>query len=205
MTPTTFTSGVQASLEPWNDEAGAWQAMTAALAAMFEQAFGVVADQGSPDQPATYTAGWSNLLNPTTCPTAYLPYLSLYNGTNVAPGTDDADARSIIKAESGFSRGTPASIVAAAQRNLSGTQSCILLERTPDPYQITLVMRPEQVINQTALQNAVLATKPAGILCNFVYSDGWIINQMEGAYATITLLEAAFATITGLEGDQVGH
>lgn len=127
-----------------------------------------------------YTAGWSTLLDPVACSQLFpqfLPYVSQFNGTGVPATTDPTDALSIIQQEAGFQRGTPASMVAAAQRFLTGSQSCVMLERTPDAYSVTMVMRPEQVTNQTPLQNAVLAVKPAGIVVDFVYMDGFIFNE----------------------------
>ncbi len=141
MTIQTFTSGVQASLEPWNDAAGHWQAYIQALGNMYEQAWAITAPQGSPDQPATYAAGWSTLLNVDTCPTFALPWLGMLVGVFVPPNTSDAAARSLIRAEQGFQRGQgfggtyssstlgsmpPAnggSIVVAAQNWLTGTQT----------------------------------------------------------------------------------
>jgi Phage tail protein (Tail_P2_I) len=123
--PTTFTEGILNSLAPWLtpriDPQGAHLNQVTALAAMFEQVFAIVADQGSPDEPASYQAGWSTLLDPSTCPTAFLPYLAQFIGASVPPGTEDATARAIIRSEQGFQRGTPGAIVAAAQRFLTGT------------------------------------------------------------------------------------
>ena len=200
-----FTTLLLESMASWVDPAGALTAYNEAIGSMFDPVAEIVYDVGSPDQPATYTPGWSVLLDPDNCPTQYLPYCSQFNGTGVQPGTADADARSLIKSEAGFNRGTPSAIVTAAKRFLTGTQSCILLERTPDPYSIAVIVRPEQVIDLTKLTNAVLAVKPAGIVLAVIQTDGWVIFQMEASQATLSALEANFATITGLEGDQVGH
>jgi hypothetical protein len=162
MSVTTFTEGVQDSLAPWADPAGDWQAVNAALASMFEQVYGLVSDQGSPDEPASYTAGFSTLLDPTACPEAFLPFCGMFVGVVIPPGTDEVTARAKIIAEQNFQRGTgfagsyststiPAggAIVAAAQRFLVGTQSVVLQERTAangsaDAYHFVLVLRPEE-------------------------------------------------------------
>lgn len=180
--PTRFTAGVQASLLPWGDYGSDWQNLNAAYASMFEAVYSIVADQGSPDEPATYTAGWSTLLDPTQCPTAYLPYLSMFNGTGVQPNTPDAVARSIIEAEAGFQRGTPGAIRNAVVTNLTRTQSCVILERTagngtPDPYGFVIIVRPEEVTSVTALQAAVDAIRPAGLVWTLILTDAWTWNQ----------------------------
>lgn len=202
---TTLTQQIADSTATWNDPAGNWAAFNAALAAAGEEVYGIVVDQGDPDSPGTYIPGWSVLLDPTNCPAKFLPYCAMFNGTNVQPGTAEADARAIIKGESGFARGTAASIIAAAQRFLSGTQSAFLLERTPTPYHFTLVVRPEEAVNVIALTAAVDAVRPAGVQWTLIQTDGWALFQMEAFEPTITLLEAQFSTITGLENDQVGH
>jgi hypothetical protein len=201
---TTFTQGVQNSLQPLADPAGNWQAYNATLGGMFDQVWGIVSDQGSPDAVG-YTAGWSTLLDPDNCPTQFLPYLGMFVGVYIPPGTADATARSLIKNEAGWARGTAAAIVAAAQRNLIGTQSVSLLERTPDPYSFNLVVRPEECQNPAALTAAVNAVKPAGVVWTLVLTDTWDIFQMEASQGTLSALEGNFATITGLEQDQVGH
>lgn len=201
---TTFTQGVLNSLSSWNDTAGNWASYNTALGAMFEQVFGIVSDQGSPDQ-AGYTAGWSTLLDPDACPTWALPFCGMFVGVYVPPGTADATARSLIKAESGFQRGTAAAIISAAQRSLTGTQSVSLLERTPDPYSFVLTVRPEELLSAATLTASVNAVKPAGIVWTLVQTDTWNIFQMEASQGTLSALEANFLTVTGLEQDQVGH
>lgn len=182
-----FTAGIQASLAPWEDTAGIWQELNAALGIMFEQTYGLVSDVGSPDQPAGYTAGWSTLLDPTACPTWALPYLAAFVGAIVPPGTDDATARSLITSEQGMQRGTPAAITSAAKRHLTGTQSVSLLERTPDPYSFQLVVRPEEAKSASALQAAVDAVRPAGIRWTLVQADQYTWNQAVHTYAADTI------------------
>lgn len=202
---TPFTNGVGASLAPWNDPKGNWQALNAALAAMFEEAYGIVSTSGSPDAPGSYVAGYSTLLDPANCPASFLPYLSQFNGTGVQKGTSASDARSIITSEGGFQRGTPAAIIAAAKRNLTGTQSVSLLERTPNPYAFVVVVRPGEVTSVSALTAAVNAVKPAGLTWQLVQTNGWALYQMEATYGSNAALEAAFATDNGIETDQVGQ
>ena len=211
----TFTQGTAASLAPWNDPAGDWATFNAAVAACFEQVWGIVADQGSPDQPASYTAGWSTLLDPTV--TTYPSFTGMFVGVQVPAGTPLAAARTLVQSEQGFGRGQGfggtytsgstggGSMVAAVQANLSGNQQVTLLERTPDPYSVQIVINPTQIINLAALEAAVANVKPAGIVVTVTSTIGWVLFQMEASYATITLLEAAFTTLNGLENDQTGH
>lgn len=113
----TFTDGILDSLQAWPSLQSGY---VEALAAMFEPVWTIVADQGDEDSPG-FVPGWSILLDPNNCPTQWLPYLSQFNGTDVAPGTDDQTARQIINVEAAMIRGTVDAIKAAALRNLVGT------------------------------------------------------------------------------------
>lgn len=208
MSSTTFTDGVQASLAPWADADGNWQVFNAALASMFEDVYGIVVAQGSPDDPANYTAGWSTLLDPTACPDQYLPYPASFIGVQIPSGTSPATARAIILAEKNFQAGTPAAVVAAAQLWLSGTQSVFLFERTaadgstPDAYHFCLAVLTSEVIDAVQLAAAVDAVRPVGVQWTLIETATWTIADLEAAgYSTITALEAAFPDINHLETD----
>lgn len=163
---------------------------------------------GAPVQLA-YSPGWSKLLNYLDCPDEFLPYLSQFNGADVPVGLDPATARQKIVAESAQHRGTPLAVKSAVQRNLRGTQSVVILERTDEeganPYWFLVIVRPEEVIEVQALTDDVNATKPGGVQWTLIQTDGWTIGQMEASFLTIGALEAAFATLGGLENEQLGH
>lgn len=195
--PTTFTEQIAASSAAWGDPDGNWQALNAAKAHMVEQVFAIVADQGSPDDPDSFIAGWAVLLDPDQCPAQFIPYGAQFVGVQIPPNTPEDEARAIWKAEGGFARGTGfggtynssttnlappdngGAIVVAAQRFLTGTQTVTLLERQgpggPDPYRFMLIIRPEELVDLNGLTNAVNAVKPAGLQWTpLVETDGTI-------------------------------
>ena len=219
---TTFTEGVQASLAPWADPAGNWQAGNQALAACFEEVYGIVADQGSPDVPASFTAGWSTLLDPTACPAQFLAFCGAFIGVPIPPGADPVAARAQIIAEANFSRGQgfagsyttstipEPGIVGAAQRFLTGTQSVTLIERveydgtTPDPYHFVLIVLTSEVLDVMQLTAAVNATKPGGIQWTLIQTSAWTITELEAsAYTPISTTESMFPKISNLETDVI--
>jgi P2-related tail formation protein len=222
----TFTSTLLDDLAVWvtpaQDPTGDHAKYLSALGSMAEQCWSLVMDQGFPDD-STWVPGYSTLLNPTTCPTAFLPYLAQFVGAQIPSGSTDAVARQIIRAEAGMQRGTgfggsytsstiPAggAIVSAAQRNLSGGQHVTLFERTAadgstrDPYHFVLVVLTSEVVSATKLTTDVNNVKPAGIQWTLTQTSTWTIAQLEAAYATVTLAEAAFSTVTHLETDVLG-
>lgn len=83
--------------------------------------------------------GWSQIVDITRCPTDALPWLAQMVGVRIPASMPDAEARAATTAETGWHRGTAASLVAAAQAYLtSGTVT--IAERTPDPYSFTVTV-----------------------------------------------------------------
>ena len=151
-----FTTGVLASTAPWTSSNAAWQANIEALCAMFEPVAQLVMDSGSPDDPASYVAGWSTLLNLDTCPAQYLPYLGMMLGIYIAPGTGQSAAQAIINTKAGWKRGSGyggtytsatgaagGAIVGLLESAMTGNQQVTLAERTngtsTDAYQFVLI------------------------------------------------------------------
>lgn len=194
----TFTAQILASCDPWlqNDPQGALRTLLNAYASMAEQVYAIVQDVGSPDQPAGFAAGWSVLLDPDNCPAQFIPYGAQFVGVTIPPSTGATDARALWKQEAGFSRGTPAAIIAAAKRFLTGTQSTILIERTTSPgplaaYSFTLQVRPAEVTNATLLTAAVDAVRPAGVNWVLVQTNGEIWSSATRAWSADTTTWAA--------------
>ena len=191
-------------LAPWMTLHMAWY--LDAWGAMFDPVYTLAVDTGYDDGSTPtigtvlaglpvvsgYAPGYSILFDPTRCPAADLPYLGQYVGVQIPTGTDTATARSLVIAEAGFKRGSVASIIAAAQRNLTGTQSVRIIERqrvdeTPDPYWFVVVVRPGEVISVPALVAAVNSVKPGGLLWALVESNGYTWGQALHTWAVDTM------------------
>lgn len=170
---------------------------------MFDPIWAIVADQGSPDDPENYTAGWSVLLDPDECPTQYLPYSSQFNGTGIQPGTDDATARALIKNEAGFARGTLQAVQAAIERAQSTPDSTryAVVERVgplgPDAYHFLVLIDLDTLTTQgdpTTLIANVTATKPAGVQFTVVPFSAPLVSEYTRLFSAITV-ELGSATI----------
>lgn len=193
VSPGLFTQQLLDAHEPWvaEDTSGDLFNYLLALGSMFDLIASIVMDQGYPDDD-DYIPGWSTLLDPDTCPTAFLPFLAQFNGTDVPPGTDDATARAIIKGETGFARGTLQAVEGAIRLWLSGSQTFEMFERqkpdgSADAYWFTVVVDPAVVIDATQLVAAVNAVKPAGIMWALVQQTGYTWNQATGTWNTDTM------------------
>jgi hypothetical protein len=204
----TFTGLLEERLAPFLtldvDPEGAHQILLDAKAAMFEQLFALVWDQGDPDDP-DYAAGWTSLFDVDACLLGYLPFLGQVVGVPPAAlvGADDATARQIIRAEQGMQRGTLATVIAATQRFLTGTQSVAVEERTaadgtPDAYHFIVVVRPEEIIDLAGLTAAVNAVKPAGVFWTLIQADAPLLSQYTRLLSAVNvpLAAAVLADVT---------
>lgn len=183
----TVTEGVQSDFQAWlsTDAAN----LLAAYAAMFEQVFSIVNESGSLDDLTTWVPAWSTLMNVETCPTWALPFLSMFNGTAVQPGTSDAVARATIQNEPAMQRGTVAAIEQAVLKNLTGDQSFWLVERTanngsPDAYHAIITYLTSECPSPSLLQASVEAIKPAGIQITYLGTTGITWNDATGTWSS---------------------
>jgi hypothetical protein len=211
-TPDTYTPVTQFgaalinALAPWMTLHLAW--VCDAIGVMADPLYTLVMDQGEDGDPG-YVPGYGSLMDPTLAAAEDLPFLGQFVGVQIPVGSSDAAGRSLVIAEAGLNRGTPSAVVAAAKRNLTGTQSVAYFERvyvdgTPNAGWFGLVVRPEECSSVAALTIAVEAVKFGGLRWWLVQTDGWTITGMEASQATITALEGAFVTINGLENDRPG-
>lgn len=203
-TQITLTSGINQQTFVVSSDAMVGDSLIAVLPEVPEIDFPI----GTPVQLA-WAPGWSSLLDPNACPAEFLPFLAQFVGATVPVGLDSTTARAKILQESSQNRGTPSAIIAAVQRNLTGTQSVVLQERWgplgANAYQFLVYVKPGEVLTDaTSITNDVNAVKPGGVMWSLVITDGATIAQIEINYATISALEAAFHTVNGVEANAPG-
>jgi hypothetical protein len=113
------------------------------------------------------------ILSPDLCPTWALPWLAQLLGVTLPKGVDDATARAMIKDVSGFKRGTPAAIRAAAGFFLTGSKTVFFNERLAnDAYRLGVVTLGSETPDATLVEAAILAQKPGGILLSYAAIAG---------------------------------
>jgi hypothetical protein len=155
--------------------------------------------------------GWSSVMDPDTCPAGWLVWLGQFYGVRVTPGDPDsatwvAQARDEVRSAAGVRRGTVGAIRAAAQRYLTGTKYVLILERDTSPYHFTVVVRAAEMPAldtvtwagatgtwddwpgtwQGKVEAAIRAQKPAGLVMDFIPSDGLIWADETGAWSAAT-------------------
>jgi len=162
-----------------------------ALAAMFEPVEALAAEVGSDGEPG-YVPAWGTLLDVETAPADALPYLATYVGVQLPNGVGEVEARTLIKEEAGFQRGTRSALEAALTRVLGIGVPFTIEERTnvkgeEDAYYFLVIVAPGKSSN--ALLEAINAVKPAGVFYSVVEVEApWVaaLDTWEAVSSTVT-------------------
>ena len=207
----TYTSGLAAKaapdLDPWMTDHLAW--WLDAVGSMFDPTYSIVSEQGNDGDPG-YVPGFGALFDVDLCPPGALGYLGQFVGVQIPKGASDAKARSLVREEAGFQRGTLGAVQAAANRYLLPGQTAIVVERVnpqgqPDAYQFAVVFVGPVAGSLTFAQTQgtfaqdtrgwlfpldlagliadVNAAKPAGVLWTFQQSPGWTFGTATNTFA----------------------
>jgi hypothetical protein len=198
------------ALEPWQTEDLArW---CNAAGAFFDIVVDLAEEVGS-DGEDGYLPPLGKLFDPDLCPYGFLPFLAAFVGVKIPVGTPEAEARALLKAESGFARGTRASIEAAIERCVSGEFQLIERRNAANevkPWHFVVVVK-ESKINQSwfsttgdwteqtgdwellsasagiaALEAAVNKTKPAGLMWTLILSKDHPWLEVAGTWESQT-------------------
>lgn len=149
-----------------------------AIAVMFEPALALAEEEGT-DGRAGYIPSWGKLLNPQLCPAPALPYLAQFVGVTIPVGMPAAEARTLIKSESGLERGTLASIEAAVRRAAPEANLAVFERETPsgveDAYHLTIIVTPGAPV--AAIEAAVREVKPGGVILHVVEAEGLVWDE----------------------------
>jgi hypothetical protein len=137
-----------------------------------------VAQVYDPDDPLVPAAP---LMDPALAPDWALPWVGQLVGVSVPPGATPAQARTLISSVAGFSRGTPASLEAAAGLYLTGSQTVLFRERDEgDPYALEVITLAGETPDPGATLMALMAQKPAGIVLRYRTVQGQDWQQVRG-------------------------
>ena len=119
--------------------------------------------------------GWQVLFNPEECPAVALPYLAQFVGVRLLPSMTEAEQREAIIEPSGFTRGTPAQIIATTKRTLTGAKTVFLTERYLGfPWRIRIETLTLETPDPARTKRDVIAeAKPIGLLLSFNEKLGW--------------------------------
>ena len=116
----SVTEDLIAAFEPWlTDDL---EAYLTSVGSMFAEVEEYAADTEDFE-------GWSLLFDPARCPASDLPYLAQFVGEVLPVGIGETATREWITDAPNQSRGTLLSVVAAAQRTLTGSRAVSIRSR----------------------------------------------------------------------------
>lgn len=170
---------------------------------------------------------WSVLLDVDRCPTYALPWLGQLVGVRLAGSLKDAVMRQQIRAEQGWQRGTVAAIQAAVQPYLLAGHVATIIERSTDPYHLTISVFDSWIVRDTLggiaanyatlndvktafatlgdfplgdvkVTNAALAAKPAGLILNVEVIAVARLRDLI-PFGTLDDLHTTFATLRDID------
>lgn len=193
------------SVEPvaFADEQLDWPLLTlcAAAGAMVQEIDDYVRDTDA-------GPGWSILLDIDRTPSKALGWLAQFVGVSLRDGLDDAGQRDWIRSTDGMARGSLAAITGAAQRYLTGGRAVILRERfDPDdptvdsPYHLQVITFTAQTPDPVAVEAALTAQKPAGIVLHYDVLDGQDFEQLRSSYSTFDLARIYYTDFEAMRTD----
>lgn len=159
----------------------AWLVLCTALAAMFDPVDTIVRDLDE-------GPGYSSLLDLERAPSEALGWLAMFGGVVAIKGLPDREQRARIDATEGIHRGTPAAIITAATKRLTGTRRTSLEERYQgDPYAYRVVTYASETPDPAGTLADLLAAKPVGLTLIYDVLPGWVIDEMEAYYEGVTI------------------
>lgn len=181
-----------APLAPHDDRYGYAHAyLCGSLGAIFDEVAEVFDPEG--DVPPM-----APLLDPELCPDWALPWLAQFVGITLPAGMPPDEAREVIGAVYGFRRGTRQAMEAAAALYLTGEKTVHFRERDPDspdpPYTLEVVTLDEETPDPAAVERALIALKPGGLVLKYRGVVGWDYQEMTGEGGTYLALKSKFAT-----------
>lgn len=147
--------------------------------------------------------GWAAAMDPDQATASGLGWLGQFVGVRLR-SEDDTQAKNVawVKATAGFSRGSPAAMIAAIKPILSGTKSVTLTERVGGnayALQVAVILAEIPAGKKLAVINAATAQKPAGIILTFNPAITQTWTQMKTANATWTIAKATYADFNAMK------
>jgi hypothetical protein len=117
---------------------------------------------------------WSQIMDVDLASTEFaLLWLAQMAGVRVPVGMEIEDMRDFIRLAESRRRGTIAYMVEIAQRYLTGDKTVVVFERVDGfAYRLRIVTRDDETADPDAVEAALLAVKPAGIVLEYGDVDG---------------------------------
>lgn len=168
-----------------------WTALSfvGALGTTLDELWDVIEDNDVP---------WTKAMSPTDAPAIALGWLAGLAGVLIESGWTEEQTREAIRTRPGQKRGTPAAIIAAAQRSLTGTKHVVMNERDSSAYHLTIRTYTSETPNSATVLRDILTQKPAGIVLNYATSSGRLYSEVGASEANYTAAGTDFSSYNAM-------
>lgn len=144
-------------------------------------------DQGS-------IPGWATIMDIDTATSSGIAWLAQFVGVSIPGDLTEDQQRAHAKGTAGFKRGTLAAIAGAAQVHLTGLKRVMITERDTSAYHLTVRTYGTETPDAAAVNAALQAQKPAGLILVHQVAAGATYAELDTAFGTFADEKAAFAT-----------
>ena len=134
--------------------------------------------------------GWGTILDPSTCPVTWLPWLAQAVGATIPFGMAEEDARELIKNPPGWLAGTPAALINPVKATLTGTKAVVLEEHVQgDPWAVNITTFEAETPDPSATEQAARDALEAGFDLAYEMASGWTFNELADTGITFNELD----------------
>lgn len=145
---------------------------------------------------------WESILDPYETPTEALGWLAQFDGTVIEPSWTEQEIRDAIARPDGFARGTPAAMMDAARRTLTGNKYVLLVERFGgNAYHIFMRTLDAETPDEAATRAAILSKKPAGLILDYEATSVQTFFQLDADHASFASVDGEYNSFAELLSD----
>jgi len=186
-------------LRPWQDgdEDGGWVLLR--LCEARAQAAAKSTDALRHDDNGS---GWRRFLDPLRTPAWALPWLAQWVGSPTLVGLNETDQRTVVVTAPNLRRGTRPAMELLIRLYLADPSAQFdIVERDGSAYRFAVHTYTSTTLDPSALEQALRAVKPTGLVLSFTVTDGWIVQTFERAYdgQTVADFESDWASVDEFE------
>jgi hypothetical protein len=145
--------------------------------------------------------GWVTVSDADAVAVKMLPWLGQFVGVKPAAGLTEAEQRARVNAAAGFRRGTVGAMRAAPEPYLTGTKTVFFIERHTSAYNFSVATLASETADADAVEAALLAQKPAGLVMTYSTIVGGDYATLEATHLDYDEIETDFADYAAIRDD----
>lgn len=145
--------------------------------------------------------GWAEFVTVDGTPRKALPWLGQFVGVKIPANLTEAQERFLVSDKSGFRRGSPGAMRAAAQVYLTGTKTVNFYERDTSAYHLTVQTYASETPSQPNVLAALVSQKPAGIVMVYITTPGQTYQQLKTNHPLYSQVKSYYSNYDKVRSD----